>query len=152
MPVFERNNHMFWFPVHYEGQECSKYTFYTGAVPNQQVEPAMDWLARHKSKEIFLVGTGPGYVFTHTVDYIAWEELWTKGAKVMGEALIPYGAGDDATVQEAVDAILAAMPNGGSIFSSIFGYTNAKCAHRASGPGHRSRVARLPPPTLPLCL
>ena len=95
-------------------------------------------------------------MFTHTVDYIAWEELWTKGAKVMGEALIPKydstDAIDDATVQEAVDAILAAMPNGGSIFSSIFGYANAKCAHRASGPGHRSRVARLPPPTLPLCL
>ena len=109
---------------------------------------------RFKSKEVFLVGTGPDYVFTHTVDYIAREELWTKGAKVLGEALIPYGAQDDATVQEAVDAILAAMPmpTGGSVFSSIFGYTNAKCAHRASGPGHRSRVARLPPPTLPLCL
>ena len=93
---------------------------------------------RFKSKEVFLVGTGPDYVFTHTVDYIAREELWTKGAKVLGEALIPYGATDDATVQEAVDAIKNAMPNGGSIFSSIFGYTNAKCAHRASA--------------LPLCL
>ena len=47
MPVFQRNNHMLWFPVHYEGQECSKYVFYTGAVPNQQIEPAMDWLSRH---------------------------------------------------------------------------------------------------------
>merc|ERR1719456_1186666 len=126
LPIFERNNHMLWYPVHYEGQECSEFIFYTGAVPNQQVEPAMDWLARYKSKEIFLVGTGPDYVFTHTVDYIARAELWTKGAKVMGEALIPYGATDDATVQEAVDAIVTAMPNGGSVFSSIFGYTNAK--------------------------
>ena len=107
---------------------------------------------RFKSKEVFLVGTGPDYVFTHTVDYIAREELWTKGAKVLGEALIPYGATDDATVQEAVDAIRNTMPNGGSIFSSIFGYTNAKCAHRASGPGLRSRVARLPPARLPACL
>ena len=48
--VVERNNHMLWFPVHYEGQECSKYIFYTGAVPNQQVEPAMDWLTRHGSR------------------------------------------------------------------------------------------------------
>ena len=53
----------------------------------------------------------------------------------------------DATVQEAVDAILAAMPNGGSVFSSIFGYTNAKCARSASGPDHRARGAHLPRPT-----
>ena len=86
-------------------------------------------------------------MFTHTVDYIAREELWTKGAKVMGEALIPYGATDDATVQEAVDAILAAMPTGGAIFSSIFGYTNSKCAHSASGPDRR-REARRPPPII----
>jgi urea transport system substrate-binding protein len=44
LPVFESKNHMLWYPVQYEGQECSKNIFYTGAAPNQQIEPAVDWL------------------------------------------------------------------------------------------------------------
>ena len=44
LPVFESKDHMLWYPVQYEGQECSKNIFYTGAAPNQQIEPAVDWL------------------------------------------------------------------------------------------------------------
>ncbi|MEL6162170.1 MAG: transporter substrate-binding protein, partial [Cyanobacteria bacterium J06627_32] len=43
LPVFESKEHQLWYPVQYEGQECSKNIFYTGAAPNQQIEPAVDW-------------------------------------------------------------------------------------------------------------
>ncbi|MFM7440979.1 MAG: transporter substrate-binding protein, partial [Snowella sp.] len=57
LPVFESKNHMLWYPVQYEGQECSKNIFYTGAAPNQQIEPAVEWLLKNKGKEFFLVGS-----------------------------------------------------------------------------------------------
>ena len=43
LPVFESKDHILWYPVQYEGQECSKNIFYTGAAPNQQIEPAVQW-------------------------------------------------------------------------------------------------------------
>ena len=61
LPVFEGKKHMLWYPVQYEGQECSQDIFYTGAAPNQQIEPAVDWLLANKGKEFFLVGSD--YVF-----------------------------------------------------------------------------------------
>jgi urea transport system substrate-binding protein len=64
LPVFEEKNHMLWYPVQYEGQECSKNIFYTGAAPNQQIEPAVDWLLENKGKKFFLVGSD--YVFPRT--------------------------------------------------------------------------------------
>jgi urea transport system substrate-binding protein len=44
LPVYEAKDHFLFYPIQYEGQECSKNIFYTGAVPNQQAEPAVDWL------------------------------------------------------------------------------------------------------------
>jgi len=57
LPVFEAANHMLLYPVQYEGQECSKNIFYTGATPNQQSEPAVDWLLRYRGSKFFLVGS-----------------------------------------------------------------------------------------------
>ncbi|MEN9220216.1 MAG: transporter substrate-binding protein, partial [Thermostichales cyanobacterium GMQP_bins_62] len=44
LPVFEGKKHLLWYPVQYEGQECSQHIFYTGAAPNQQIEPSVEWL------------------------------------------------------------------------------------------------------------
>ena len=48
---------MLFYPVQYEGQECSPNIFYTGATPNQQIEPAVDWLLRYNGSKFFLVGS-----------------------------------------------------------------------------------------------
>ena len=64
---------MLWYPVQYEGQECSKNIFYTGAAPNQQIEPAVDWLLENKGKKFFLVGSD--YVFPRTANTIIKEQL-----------------------------------------------------------------------------
>src|SRR5918997_546925 len=44
LPVFESNNGLLFYPVQYEGEECSKNVFYTGATPNQQLIPAAEYL------------------------------------------------------------------------------------------------------------
>ena len=119
LPVFESKNHMLWYPVQYEGQECSKNVFYTGATPNQQIEPAVDWLLENKGQEFFLVGSD--YVFPRTANTIIKEQLAAKGGTVAGEDYIPLG---DTEVTPIIAKIKAAMPNGGVIFNSLNGDTN----------------------------
>ena len=72
---------MLWYPVQYEGQECSKNIFYTGAAPNQQIEPAVDWLLENKGKQFFLIGSD--YVFPRTANTIIKEQLKAKGGNLL---------------------------------------------------------------------
>ncbi|PSF38888.1 urea ABC transporter substrate-binding protein [Aphanothece hegewaldii CCALA 016] len=119
LPVFESKNHMLWYPVQYEGQECSKNIFYTGAAPNQQIEPAVDWLIQNKGKEFFLVGSD--YVFPRTANTIIKEQLKAKGAKTVGEDYLPLG---NTEVTPIITKIKQALPNGGIIFNSLNGDSN----------------------------
>ena len=119
LPVFESKNHMLWYPVQYEGQECSQNVFYTGATPNQQIEPAVDWLLENKGQQFFLVGSD--YVFPRTANTIIKEQLAAKGGTVAGEDYIPLG---DTEVTPIIAKIKAAMPDGGVIFNSLNGDTN----------------------------
>jgi urea transport system substrate-binding protein len=118
-PVFEAANHMLWYPVQYEGQECSKNIFYTGAAPNQQIEPSVKWLLDNKGKEFFLVGSD--YVFPRTANTIIKAQLDQSGGKTVGEDYIPLG---DTTVKPVIDKIKAALPNGGVIYNTLNGDTN----------------------------
>ena len=75
LPVYEAKDHFLFYPIQYEGQECSKNIFYTGAVPNQQAEPAVDWLFDKFSgkygKKVYLVGSD--YVYPRTANTIIKE-------------------------------------------------------------------------------
>lgn len=53
LPVFEEHNGLLWYPVQYEGMEASPNIFYTGAAPNQQIVPAVEWLLQNKGKNSF---------------------------------------------------------------------------------------------------
>ena len=119
LPVFEEKDHMLWYPVQYEGQECSKNVFYTGAAPNQQIEPAVDWLLENKGEEFFLVGSD--YVFPRTANNIIKEQLKAKGATVVGEDYLPLG---NSEVTPIINKIKQALPNGGVIFNSLNGDSN----------------------------
>ena len=57
LPILEELNALMWYPVEYEGLECSRHIFYTGICPNQQVGPAVDWLLAHKGKRFYLIGS-----------------------------------------------------------------------------------------------
>ncbi|MEB3310618.1 MAG: urea ABC transporter substrate-binding protein [Snowella sp.] len=119
LPVFESKNHMLWYPVQYEGQECSKNVFYTGAAPNQQIEPAVNWLLENKGKEFFLVGSD--YVFPRTANTIIKEQLKAKGGKTVGEDYLPLG---NTEVTPIITKIKQALPNGGVIFNTLNGDSN----------------------------
>ncbi len=119
LPVFEEKNHMLWYPVQYEGQECSKNIFYTGAAPNQQIEPAVDWLLENKGKNFFLVGSD--YVFPRTANTIIKEQLKAKGGTTVGEDYLPLG---NTEVTPIITKLRAALPNGGVIFNSLNGDSN----------------------------
>ena len=110
LPVFESKNHMLWYPVQYEGQECSKNIFYTGAAPNQQIEPAVRWLFENKGQQFFLVGSD--YVFPRTANNIIRSQLAAIGGQTVGEDYLPLGATE---VTPIITRIRAALPNGGVI-------------------------------------
>ncbi len=119
LPVFESKNHMLWYPVQYEGQECSKNIFYKGAADNQQIEPAVEWLLKNKGKEFFLVGSD--YVFPRTANTIIKEQLKVKGGKTVGEDYLPLG---NTEVTPIITKIKQALPKGGVIFNTLNGDSN----------------------------
>jgi urea transport system substrate-binding protein len=119
LPVFESKNHMLWYPVQYEGQECSQNIFYTGAAPNQQIEPAVDWLLENQGTQFFLVGSD--YVFPRTANTIIKEQLKAKGGETVGEDYLPLG---NTEVTPIIAKIRAALPEGGVIFNSLNGDSN----------------------------
>lgn len=130
LPVFEAKKHMLWYPVQYEGQECSKNIFYTGATPNQQIEPAVDWLLQNKGKKFFLVGSD--YVFPRTANTIIKAQLAAKGGEVVGEDYIPLGGTE---VTPIITKIKAALPDGGVIFNSLNGDSNVAFFKQLQGAG-----------------
>src|SRR3954454_12245627 len=80
LPVFEELNGILFYPVQYEGQECSRNVFYTGAAPNQQAIPAVDYLmAQEKVERWVLAGTD--YVYPRTTNQILEAYLKLKGVK-----------------------------------------------------------------------
>ena len=130
LPVFETKQHMLWYPVQYEGQECSKNIFYTGAAPNQQIEPAVDWLLKNKGKEFFLVGSD--YVFPRTANTIIKAQLAARGGKTVGEDYLPLG---NTEVTPIITKIKQALPNGGVIFNSLNGDSNVAFFKQLQGAG-----------------
>lgn len=130
LPVFEQKDHMLWYPVQYEGQECSKNIFYTGAAPNQQIEPSVDWLLENKGKEFFLVGSD--YVFPRTANNIIKAQLAAKGGKTVGEDYLPLG---NTEVTPIITKIKQALPNGGVIYNTLNGDSNVALFKQMQGAG-----------------
>lgn len=79
LPVVEELNGILFYPVQYEGEESSKNVFYTGAAPNQQAIPAVDYLLKQGVKRWTLVGTD--YVYPRTANKILEAYLKSKGFK-----------------------------------------------------------------------
>ncbi|WP_203561243.1 urea ABC transporter substrate-binding protein [Ideonella livida] len=97
LPVFEETNSLLFYPVQYEGEELSKNVFYTGAAPNQQAIPAVEYLMSKdggSAKRFVLLGTD--YVYPRTTNKILRAFLKSKGvadADIM-EEYTPFGHSD----------------------------------------------------------
>ncbi|MGQ0621624.1 MAG: urea ABC transporter substrate-binding protein [Panacagrimonas sp.] len=78
LPVFEKNNGLLFYPVQYEGEESSKNVFYTGASPNQQAIPAVDYLMKDIGVKRWVLA-GTDYVYPRTTNKILEAYLKAKG-------------------------------------------------------------------------
>jgi urea transport system substrate-binding protein len=120
LPVFEENNGLLFYPVQYEGNESSKNVIYSGAAPNQQILPAVEWLMSKEGgskKKFYLLGTD--YVFPRTANLIIVKYLESKGLKPVAEKYTPFEHSDYASI---VQDIKSKDPD--VIFSTINGESN----------------------------
>ena len=122
LPVIEAADHLLVYPMAYEGMEQSPNVVYTGAAPNQQITPAVQWC--HDAlgaRRFFLVGSD--YIWPHCVNAIATDQIRGFGAEVVGEGYVPFGSlSKDALAREAdavVQRIAAAKPD--VILSTVVG-------------------------------
>jgi urea transport system substrate-binding protein len=95
LPVFEKNNGLLFYPVQYEGEESSKNVFYTGATPNQQAIPAVDYLMNDVGVKRWVLA-GTDYVYPRTTNKILEAYLKVKGVKTQDIMInyTPFGHSD----------------------------------------------------------
>lgn len=97
LPVLEEYNGLLFYPIQYEGEEMSRHVFYTGAAPNQQAIPAVEYLMSKEgggAKRWVLLGTD--YVYPRTTNKILRAYLKSKGVKdeEIQETFTPFGHAD----------------------------------------------------------
>ncbi|MEM6406809.1 MAG: urea ABC transporter substrate-binding protein [Pseudomonadota bacterium] len=106
LPVLEELNGLMFYPVQYEGEESSKNVFYTGAAPNQQAIPAVDYFLEELGVEKFAL-LGTDYVYPRTTNNILEQYLQDKG--IAKEDIFvnytPFGHSDWATIVGDVVAL-----------------------------------------------
>ena len=103
LPVFEQDNGILFYPVQYEGEESSRNVFYTGAAPNQQAIPAVDYLMNDEGVERWVL-EGTDYVYPRTTNKILEAYLKAKGVKAEDIMInyTPFGFSDWQTEVAAI--------------------------------------------------
>ena len=125
LPVFEELNGLLFYPVQYEGEELSKNVFYTGAAPNQQAIPAVDYLMSKDgggARRWVLLGTD--YVYPRTTNKILRAFLKSKGVadKDIDEKYTPFGHSDYQTIVADIKKFAAGGKT--AVVSTINGDSN----------------------------
>ena len=125
LPVFEEHNGLLFYPVQYEGEESSYNVFYTGAAPNQQAIPAVEYLMSEDgggAKRFVLLGTD--YVYPRTTNKILNYFLKSKGvaSKDIMESYTPFGHSDYQTIVSQIKKFSAGKPT--AVISTINGDSN----------------------------
>ncbi|HEY6558378.1 MAG TPA: urea ABC transporter substrate-binding protein [Polyangiaceae bacterium] len=125
LPVFEELNGLLFYPVQYEGEEASFNVFYTGAAPNQQAIPAVEYLMSEQgggAKRWVLLGTD--YVYPRTTNKILryfLKEKKVAEADIM-EKYTPFGHSDYQTIVADIKKFAAGKPT--AVVSTINGDSN----------------------------
>ncbi|HJV59692.1 MAG TPA: urea ABC transporter substrate-binding protein, partial [Albitalea sp.] len=125
LPVVEEQNGLLFYPVQYEGEELSKNVFYTGAAPNQQAIPAVEYLMSKDgggAKRFVLLGTD--YVYPRTTNKILRAFLHSKGVKDsdIDEKYTPFGHSDYQTIVADIKKFAAGGKT--AVISTINGDSN----------------------------
>jgi urea transport system substrate-binding protein len=106
LPVVEANDHLLVFPGPHEGFERSPHVFSTGATPNQQVAPAVQWCRDALAARRFVIVSGQG-LWPRCVAAVAADQVTALGGDIAGEPLLAEG--DDG--EEAVRVVEATRPD-----------------------------------------
>ena len=96
LPVFEQYNGVLLYPTLYEAQECSKNCFYTGAVPNQQLDDFVPWIINKLGRKNFYL-IGANYIYPKETNREVKALLAKHGGKVVAEEYSPLGATEFST-------------------------------------------------------
>lgn len=125
LPVFEEYKGLLFYPVQYEGQECSPNIIYTGATPNQQLIPAAEYLMSEEGggyKKFYLLGTD--YVFPRTANTILKNFLLAKGVPAANiiEEYTPFHHQDYQTIVSKIKRFAAS--GNACVLSTINGDSN----------------------------
>ena len=142
LPVFEEHNGLLFYPVQYEGEECSKNVFYTGAAVNQQAVPAVEYLMSKEGgsyKKFYLLGTD--YVYPKTTNKILRAMLLAKkvpAANIM-EEYTPFHHQDYQTIVGKIKKFAAG--GGACIVSTINGDSNVPFYKEFANQGLRAEDA-----------
>ena len=125
LPVFKELNSLLFYPVQYEGEELEKNVFYTGAAPNQQAIPAVEYLMSKEgggAKRFVLLGTD--YVYPRTTNKILRAFLKSKGVKDsdIDEVYTPFGHSDYQTIVANIKKFSAGGKT--AVISTINGDSN----------------------------
>ena len=125
LPVYEELNGLLFYPVQYEGEELSANVFYTGAAPNQQAIPAVEYLMSEDggaAKRFFLLGTD--YVYPRTTNKILRAFLHSKGVadKDIEVVYTPFGHSDYQTIVANIKKFAAGGKT--AVISTVNGDSN----------------------------
>ncbi|MEG4940953.1 urea ABC transporter substrate-binding protein [Microcoleus sp. F4-D5] len=123
LPIFEHGRGLLFYPVQYEGLEQCPNIFYTGAAPNQQIVPGVNYLLAQGKRKIFLLGSD--YIFPRTANRIVKAQLAALGGELAGEVYLPLGSRE---VGEAIAHILAVKPD--AILNTLNGDSNVAFFHK----------------------
>jgi urea transport system substrate-binding protein len=133
LPVFQRLKNLLWYPVQFEGNECSPNIMYSGAQPNQQILPALQWAEEKGYKNYFLIGSD--YVFPRTANLILKKHIEHDKLKVAGEEYVPLGGTDFSAV---IAKIQASKPD--VIFNTLNGDSNVSFFKQMAAAGSKLPV------------
>ncbi len=142
LPIFEEQNGLLFYPVQYEGEECSKNVFYTGAAVNQQAVPAVEYLMSKEGgsfKKFYLLGTD--YVYPKTTNKILRAMLLAKkvpAANIM-EEYTPFHHQDYQTIVGKIKKFAAG--GGACVISTINGDSNVPFYKEFANQGLRAEDA-----------
>ncbi len=106
LPVFEEKDSILYYPVYYEGNECSSNVFYTGAAPNQQITDSIPYCYENFGPKGFFIGSD--YIYPKESNRIAKAELENQGGQVVGDEYAALGTTEFITI---INKIKQAQPD-----------------------------------------
>ncbi len=106
LPVFEEEDSILYYPVYYEGNECSSNVFYTGAAPNQQITDSIPYCYENFGPKGFFIGSD--YIYPKESNRIGKAELEKAGGTVVGDEYAALGTTEFITI---INKIKAASPD-----------------------------------------